>query len=48
MPEISTMRDLEAFREKLQNYRKNFTSSIVLCAGTGCRASGSRPLIDAV
>ncbi|MFH1524952.1 MAG: NADH-ubiquinone oxidoreductase-F iron-sulfur binding region domain-containing protein [Chloroflexota bacterium] len=48
MPEINTISDLEALREKLQNYRKNFKSSIILCGGTGCRASGSRLLIDAV
>ncbi len=48
MPEINTISDLEALREKLQNDRKNFKSSIILCGGTGCRASGSRLLIDAV
>ena len=48
MPEINSISDLEALREKLQDYRKNFKSSIILCGGTGCRASGSRLLIDAV
>ncbi len=48
MTKIKTISELEALREELQNYRKNFKTSIVLCGGTGCRASRSHILIDAV
>ena len=48
MTEIHTISDLTALREKIQDYRNNFKSSIVMCGGTGCQASRSRVLIDAV
>lgn len=48
MTEIKTISDLEALRGEFQNYRNNFKSSLVLCGGTGCRASRSHILIDAV
>ena len=48
MAEIHTINDLIALREELLIYRNSFKSSIVLCGGTGCRASRSKDLIDAV
>ncbi len=48
MTEINIIGDLEALREKLQNYRKSFKTSLILCGGTGCQASGARILIEAV
>ncbi|MFC1822462.1 NADH-ubiquinone oxidoreductase-F iron-sulfur binding region domain-containing protein [Thermodesulfobacteriota bacterium] len=48
MTEINTISDLEALQEKFRNYRNNFKSTLILCNGTGCQASRSRVLIDAV
>ncbi len=48
MTEIKTISDLEALQKELQNYRNSFKSSLVLCGGTGCRASRSHDLIEAV
>ncbi len=48
MTEIKTISDLEALRGELRNYRNSFKSSLVLCGGTGCRASRSHVLIEAV
>ena len=48
MPEINTFSDLDAYREKIQNYRKSFQTTLIICGGTGCRASRSRDLIDTV
>ena len=48
MPEINTVVALETLREKLQNYRMSFKSSLTLCGGTGCQASRARDLISAV
>ena len=48
MTRINRISDLEALREKVQRYRKSFQSTIILCGGTGCQASRSKDLIQAV
>lgn len=48
MARINTVRDLETLRDKIQNYRESFKSSLILCGGTGCQASRSKFLIKAV
>lgn len=48
MTKINTIRKLEALRTKLQNNRKNFQTTLVLCGGTGCQASRCQILIDTV
>ncbi len=46
MNKINTIHDLEVLRQKLQAYRESFRKTLILCGGTGCRASRSRDLID--
>ncbi|MFH1983317.1 MAG: NADH-ubiquinone oxidoreductase-F iron-sulfur binding region domain-containing protein [Pseudomonadota bacterium] len=48
MTKINTIRKLEALRTKLQNNRKKFQTTLVLCGGTGCQASRCQILIDTV
>ncbi len=48
MRKICTISNLDALREKLQNYRKRFKTTLVLCGGTGCQASHSLELINRV
>jgi len=48
MTEINTIGHLDALREKIQNYRKSFKATLIMCGGTGCQASRSRELIDTV
>ena len=48
MTEIHAISDLETLRKKFQDDRNSFKSSLILCGGTGCRASGARTLIEAV
>ena len=48
MPKLNTIQDLEVLREEIQNYRRSFQATLILCGGTGCQASHSRDLIEAV
>jgi NADH:ubiquinone oxidoreductase subunit F (NADH-binding)/(2Fe-2S) ferredoxin len=48
MPKFNTISDLEVMRESLRNDRKNIRATLTLCGGTGCQASRSRDVIDAV
>ncbi|MDY6878748.1 MAG: NADH-ubiquinone oxidoreductase-F iron-sulfur binding region domain-containing protein [Desulfatiglans sp.] len=48
MTAINTISELESLRTKLQDYRKRFKASLVICGGTGCRASRSHDLIRKV
>jgi NADH-quinone oxidoreductase subunit F len=48
MTKLNTISDLEAVREKLRNDRKNIRATLTLCGGTGCQASRSQAVIDAV
>ncbi|MBN1626277.1 MAG: 4Fe-4S binding protein [Deltaproteobacteria bacterium] len=48
MAKINTIGDLEALRTDLQNYRNSFQTTLIVCGGTGCKASRSRDLINAL
>ncbi|MFH1488696.1 MAG: NADH-ubiquinone oxidoreductase-F iron-sulfur binding region domain-containing protein [Pseudomonadota bacterium] len=46
MTKIKKMSDLESLRKRIQEERKHFEKTLVVCGGTGCRASRSRDLIE--
>jgi len=48
MPKLNTFRDLESLRERLREDRRKITARVILCGGTGCQASRSRLVIEAV
>jgi NADH:ubiquinone oxidoreductase, NADH-binding (51 kD) subunit len=48
MPKISTINDLETLRQQLQAEQKKIQATITMCAGTGCQASSSRVVLDAL
>ena len=48
MIKINTVSDVEALRKRVLEERKKFIATISMCGGTGCQASNSRALIDAV
>ncbi len=48
MTRLNSFRELEHLRERLKEQRKNITSTVMICGGTGCQASQSRAVIDAV
>src|SRR4030043_2199554 len=48
MPRLNSYRELEHLREQLRNKRRNIKTSVMICGGTGCRASESQVVIDAV
>jgi NADH:ubiquinone oxidoreductase subunit F (NADH-binding)/(2Fe-2S) ferredoxin/Pyruvate/2-oxoacid:ferredoxin oxidoreductase delta subunit len=45
---LNSSRELEHLREQLREQRQNITTTVMVCGGTGCQASGSRAVIDAV
>jgi NADH:ubiquinone oxidoreductase subunit F (NADH-binding)/(2Fe-2S) ferredoxin/Pyruvate/2-oxoacid:ferredoxin oxidoreductase delta subunit len=48
MIKINTVSDVDALRKRLLQERKKNIATLSLCGGTGCQASNSRALIDAV
>jgi NADH:ubiquinone oxidoreductase subunit F (NADH-binding)/(2Fe-2S) ferredoxin/NAD-dependent dihydropyrimidine dehydrogenase PreA subunit len=48
MLNLATMEDLENTRKQLQLDRKKINKTLIICGGTGCHASGSRNVIDAI
>jgi NADH:ubiquinone oxidoreductase subunit F (NADH-binding)/(2Fe-2S) ferredoxin/Pyruvate/2-oxoacid:ferredoxin oxidoreductase delta subunit len=48
MPRLNSSRELEHLREQLREKRKNITTTVMVCGGTGCQASRSREVVDAV
>ena len=48
MSRLNSTRELEHLRERLREQRQNITTTVMLCGGTGCQASESRAVIDAV
>ncbi|MBF0395455.1 MAG: 4Fe-4S binding protein [Desulfobacterales bacterium] len=48
MTKINTISDLNALRNKIINEQKKFKITVTLCGGTGCQASGSQAVIDAL
>ena len=48
MLQLSTKEDLGDLRKELLHNRRKINKTLVLCGGTGCRASRSQEVIDAV
>ena len=48
MPRLDHINDLEDLRMQLSAEQTHFTKTLTFCGGTGCRASGSISVIDAV
>jgi len=48
MTRINTVSDLNNLRQRILDERKNLRATMIICGGTGCQASRSRDVIDAV
>jgi len=48
MSRLNSLRELEHLRERLCDERQNITTTLTACGGTGCQASQSRAVIDAL
>ena len=48
MPRLAHINDLEDLRMQLSAEHTHFTKTLTFCGGTGCQASGSLSVIDAV
>jgi NADH:ubiquinone oxidoreductase subunit F (NADH-binding)/(2Fe-2S) ferredoxin/Pyruvate/2-oxoacid:ferredoxin oxidoreductase delta subunit len=48
MPRLNSFREMEHLRERLKEQRKSITKTVMICGGTGCQASRSRDVIDAL
>ncbi|MFC1916286.1 NADH-ubiquinone oxidoreductase-F iron-sulfur binding region domain-containing protein [Chloroflexota bacterium] len=48
MPKLATKEDLEAMGKQLLLDRKKINKTIIVCGGTGCKASRSQDVIDAI
>ena len=48
MPRLNSFRELEHLRELLREQRQGITTTVMVCGGTGCQASRSQDVIDAV
>lgn len=48
MTKIKSIGDLEKLRDKLLGDRKKYHATLILCGGTGCQASRSQDVINAI
>ena len=48
MSSLNSYRELEHLRERLQEQRQNITTTVMVCGGTGCQASRSQAVSDAI
>ncbi|MFC2040546.1 ferredoxin, partial [Chloroflexota bacterium] len=48
MPKLATKEDLKAMGMRLLLDRKKINKTLIVCGGTGCKASGSQGVIDAI
>ena len=48
MPRLATKEDLEAMGKQLLLDRKKINKTLIICGGTGCTASRSQEVIDAI
>jgi len=46
MTRLQRIEELSALRESIKQERQVFTGEITVCGGTGCQASGVRPVVD--
>ena len=48
MPRLNSYRELEHLREQIHIQRQDITTTVMVCGGTGCQASNSQAVIDAL
>ena len=48
MSRLNSYRELEYLREKLRQQRQVYKTTVMICGGTGCQASGSLAVIEAI
>ncbi|MFC1940982.1 NADH-ubiquinone oxidoreductase-F iron-sulfur binding region domain-containing protein [Chloroflexota bacterium] len=48
MPNLANKEDLEAMRKQFLLDRKKINKTLIICGGTGCKASRSQDVIDAI
>jgi NADH:ubiquinone oxidoreductase subunit F (NADH-binding)/(2Fe-2S) ferredoxin len=48
MPRLNSARELEHLRERFRQQRQDISTTVMVCGGTGCQASNSRAVVDAV
>jgi len=48
MPQLATKEDLEILGKQLLLDRKKVSKTLIVCGGTGCKASRSQDVIDAL
>jgi len=48
MSRLNSTREMEHLRERLREQRQSITTTVMVCGGTGCQASESQAVIDAV
>ncbi len=48
MSRLNSFRELEHLRERLSQERQNIKTTVLVCSGTGCQASDSQAVIDAL
>jgi len=48
MSSLNSFRELEHLRERLREQRRNITTTVMVCGGPGCQASGSQAVVNAV
>ena len=48
MAKVNTLKKLEALRNKILKDREKYRATIVICGGTGCQASRSGDVINAI
>jgi NADH:ubiquinone oxidoreductase subunit F (NADH-binding)/(2Fe-2S) ferredoxin len=48
MSRLNSFRELEHLRQQIREQRQSITKTVMVCGGTGCHASHSQPVIDAI
>ena len=48
MPHLNSLKDLESWRKRLLEERRRVRGTVVLCGGTGCHASQSHLVVEAL
>jgi NADH:ubiquinone oxidoreductase subunit F (NADH-binding)/(2Fe-2S) ferredoxin len=48
MPRLNSARELEHLRERLRQQRQDITTTVMVCGGTGCQASQSGAVVEAI
>jgi NADH:ubiquinone oxidoreductase subunit F (NADH-binding)/(2Fe-2S) ferredoxin/Pyruvate/2-oxoacid:ferredoxin oxidoreductase delta subunit len=48
MPRLQGMNELNTERQRILNYQQQFTTTVLICGGTGCQATRSPAVIEAL